>query len=157
ACLTLGTAMLASADKSAEGEKYLTRVQKEFGDVVYGRMWGGKPATLGQMAGYALFEANCLVIGKPAPETAAQDLDGKAVKLTDLKGKVVILDYWATWCGPCKAMIPHNKELTAKMKGRPFVLVSVSGDEKVETVKTFLEKTEMPWTHWFTGVEDDSL
>jgi thiol-disulfide isomerase/thioredoxin len=92
-------------------------------------------------------------VGKPAPEVNISDIDGKKVKLSDLKGKVVVLDFWATWCGPCKAMIPHTRELVKKMDGKPFVFVSISADDKKETVKQFVEKTPMPWTHWFSGPE----
>jgi len=90
--------------------------------------------------------------GKPAPEVVSQDPEGKMVKLSDLKGKVVVLDFWATWCGPCKAMIPHTKELVKKLEGKPFVFVSVSADDKKETLQDFLKKTSMPWTHWWAGV-----
>lgn len=90
-----------------------------------------------------------LGVGKPAPEAISKTLDDKVVKLADLKGKVVLLDIWATWCGPCRAMIPHERDLVKKMKDKPFVLVSVSADDKKETLQKFLEKEEMPWTHWW--------
>lgn len=92
-----------------------------------------------------------LSIGKAAPEVISQDLDGKKVKLSDLKGKVVVLDIWATWCGPCIKMIPHTRKLVEKMKDKPFVFVSVSADAKKETLEAFVKKTPMPWTHWWEG------
>ncbi len=90
-------------------------------------------------------------IGLPAPETVSHDLSGKDVKLSDLKGKVVVLDFWGVWCGWCVKMIPQTNELHKKMKGKPLAIVSVSSDGKPEDVKNFLKKTEMPWTHWFDG------
>ncbi|MCS6865767.1 MAG: TlpA disulfide reductase family protein [Gemmataceae bacterium] len=90
-----------------------------------------------------------LGIGKPAPDVTSKLLDGKEVKLSDYKGKVVLLDIWATWCGPCRAMIPHERELVKKLKDKPFVLISVSADDKKETLEKFLEKEEMPWVHWW--------
>lgn len=100
-----------------------------------------------------LFEIRNLVIGQAAPEAESNDLDGKAVKLSEHKGKVVVLDFWATWCGPCVGMIPHEREMVKKLEGKPFVFISVSADDKKEKVKDFLEREKMPWTHWWNGPE----
>lgn len=92
-----------------------------------------------------------VTVGKPAPEVESVDLDGKKVKLSDYKGKVVVVDIWATWCPPCRAMIPHSKKLTEKHKDKAFAFIGVSADDKPETVKEFMKKTPMPWTHWWNG------
>lgn len=89
--------------------------------------------------------------GKVAPEVVSQNLDGKKVKLSDLRGKVVVLDIWATWCPPCRAMIPHEREMVKSLEGKPFVLVSISADAKKETLTDFIKKEPMPWTHWWNG------
>jgi thiol-disulfide isomerase/thioredoxin len=98
-----------------------------------------------------------LVPGRLAPDVASKLLDGKEIKLSSYKGKVVLLDIWATWCGPCRAMIPHERELVAKMKNKPFVLVSASADVKKETLQKFLEKEEMPWTHWWDNGPESAV
>jgi peroxiredoxin len=76
---------------------------------------------------------------KPAPEFALKDADGKTVHLEDYKGKVVLLDFFATWCGPCKIEIPWFMELERKNKDRGFSVLGVSmDDEGWEVVKPFL-------------------
>jgi thiol-disulfide isomerase/thioredoxin len=92
-----------------------------------------------------------LSIGKVAPEVVSKDLDGKEVKLSQYRGKVVVLDIWATWCGPCRAMIPHERELVKKLEGKKFALISISADAKKETLTNFLKKEPMPWVHWWNG------
>ena len=97
-------------------------------------------------------------VGKPAPEVESITLEGKKVKLSDYKGKVVLLDIWATWCPPCRAMIPHERELVKKMAKKPFVLVSVSADDEKDALVKFLEKEPMPWVHWWdSGAESPVL
>ena len=59
-------------------------------------------------------------LGKPAPEIDGVDLDGRSMKLSDYRGKVVLLSFWATWCGPCMKMVPHEREI-GKTFGRQAV------------------------------------
>jgi thiol-disulfide isomerase/thioredoxin len=90
-------------------------------------------------------------VGNPIPEVEGTDLDGKKAKLSALKGKVVLFDIWATWCPPCRAMIPHERELVEKYKDKPFAIVSVSADDDKADLTEFLSKEAMPWTHWWDG------
>ena len=95
------------------------------------------------------------LIGRVAPEVKCENLDGQTVKLSALRGKVVVLDIWATWCGPCRAMIPHERELVQRLQYKSFALVSISVDDKKETVVNFLKREPMPWTHWWCGIVKD--
>jgi thiol-disulfide isomerase/thioredoxin len=123
---------LAKAE-GAEAEK----IKKEMGEL--------------RKLGVEKFKMRDIFIGGKMDDLKSEDLDGKAVKLSDHKGKVVVLDIWATWCPPCRAMIPHERELVKKLKDKPFVLVSVSFDAEKKTLTDFLEKEKMPWVHWFNG------
>ena len=81
---------------------------------------------------------------KPAPEFALKDADGRPVKLSDFRGKVVLLDFWATWCGPCKIEIPWFIEFERKHKDRGFAVIGVSMDEEGwEVVKPFLSRMQV--------------
>ena len=74
-----------------------------------------------------------------APDFTLKDSEGKTVRLSDFKGKVVVLDFWATWCGPCKIEIPWFVDLQRKNKDRGFEVIGVSMDEEGwEIVKPFL-------------------
>lgn len=66
---------------------------------------------------------------KPAPDFTLKDADGKPVKLSDYKGKVVLLNFWATWCGPCKIEIPWFMEFEQQYKDKNFAVLGVSLDE----------------------------
>jgi thiol-disulfide isomerase/thioredoxin len=121
---------------SAKGEE-LEKVKKEMAEY--------------RKIGVEKYKMKDLFVGAKMADLKSEDLDGKAVKLSDHKGKVVVLDIWATWCPPCRAMIPHERELVKKLKDKPFVLVSVSFDEEKKTLTDFLEKEKMPWVHWFNG------
>ena len=65
-----------------------------------------------------------VTIGSVAKDFAMQDVDGKQVRLADYAGKVVILDFWATWCGPCKAALPHVQEVATKCKDQDVVVIA---------------------------------
>jgi peroxiredoxin len=77
----------------------------------------------------------------PAPEFALKDADGKTVHLADYRGKVVLLDFFATWCGPCKIEIPWFMDIERKNKDKGFAVIGVAmDDEGWEIVKPFLGK-----------------
>jgi len=69
-------------------------------------------------------------IGKSAPKLELSDWKGNAVSSEMMKGKVVIIDFWATWCPPCKKGVPHNNELAKKFAGQALMIGACAGDEQ---------------------------
>jgi thiol-disulfide isomerase/thioredoxin len=80
--------------------------------------------------------------GKAAPDFSLKTIDGKDVKLSDMKGSVVLLDFWATWCPPCRASLPHlNKVSQDKaLADKGLKVYSINCKEKPDTAKDFLTK-----------------
>src|SRR5258708_4033486 len=77
---------------------------------------------------------------KSAPEFSLKDAQGRTVKLSEYKGKVVLLNFWATWCGPCKIEIPWFTDFEQKYKDRGFAVLGVSmDDDGWESVKPYIE------------------
>ena len=78
---------------------------------------------------------------RPAPDFLLPDMRGQAVRLSQLKGKVILLNVWATWCGPCRKEMPTMEALAHKLSGEDFVLLAVSQDvDGAVTVKPYLQE-----------------
>ena len=80
-----------------------------------------------------------------APPFALTTLEGKRVTLDGLHGQVVLLDFWATWCVPCRQFLPRLRKLAADLKDEPFTLISVSWDEDTDAWKQFIAANHMSW------------
>lgn len=88
--------------------------------------------------------------GEAAPEFSAVTLDDASLALGDLTGKVVLLDFWATWCGPCVAEIPKLIKLHEKYGGREdFVMIGISLDQSRSALSTFIKQRKMGWQQVF--------
>ncbi len=85
--------------------------------------------------------------GAVASDFTLQDMSGKNVKLSDYKGKVVLLDFWATWCPPCRASIPSIEKIHKAYKDRGLVVLAVSLDEgDWDSVKSFITESHITYT-----------
>lgn len=98
----------------------------------------------------------CDAQAKPAPlDLSFKDMSGKDVRLSDYKGKIIFLNFWATWCGPCKLEIPHFIELQEKYRDKGVVFLGLSVDDPVEKLKPFADKYKINYPVLVGLGEDD--
>ncbi|MGB7769468.1 MAG: TlpA disulfide reductase family protein [Verrucomicrobiia bacterium] len=132
-----------------EAEKAFEIVIKEYADCP--RLMKAGQRSLGKEAEQELFELRNLRTGKMAPDIEAKDLDGTSFKLSDYRGRVTVLVFWASWCGPCMAMVPDERRLVDRMKNQSFVLIGVNGDPKLDDAKRAVAKESMVWRSFWNG------
>ncbi len=92
-----------------------------------------------------------LARARMAPAFAVTTLDGQHVSLDDFQGKVVLIDFWATWCEPCREALPHLRDTAKKFEGQPLVVLSVSLDADEQKWKDFVAKNGMTWLNCRDG------
>lgn len=90
-------------------------------------------------------------VGRPAPEIVVERLNGKSLSLSSLRGKVVLLDVWASWCGPCKQELPMLDAIAGRLRGQGVEVLAVSVDQQRENVVKFMESR----AHWSLTVAHD--
>jgi thiol-disulfide isomerase/thioredoxin len=112
---------------------------------------GPTMATIGEEARAELFELRQLIVGRSAPDIQGEDLAGASFKLSNYRGKVVLLVFWASWCSICLRDIPHEQELVQHFKGRPFALIGVNGDYKREQALNTVAKRGVTWRSFWNG------
>jgi peroxiredoxin len=129
----------------AQAEAALERTVKEFSDIA------GPGDRLDVVAQTDLYEIRYLCPGKSAPEITGKDIDGQPFRLSDHRGKVVLLSFWADWCGPCQAQFPYERSLVERMRGRPFVLLGVNVDEDKDKLRELMTREHITWRSWWDG------
>lgn len=92
-----------------------------------------------------------LARARMAPAFSLTTMDGQRISLDDLQNKIVLIDFWATWCGPCRAALPQMKELVKKFQGQPMLVLSVSLDKDEKAWREFVAKNEMTWPQYYDG------
>lgn len=84
-------------------------------------------------------------------EIAFTAVDGQEIDLEQMRDQVVLVDFWATWCGPCLAEMPHLMESYAKYHDQGFEIVGISLDDNIDTLQKFLSDNQIPWPNYFDG------
>ncbi|HEX9724342.1 MAG TPA: TlpA disulfide reductase family protein [Vicinamibacteria bacterium] len=96
--------------------------------------------------------------GKPAPEFSLKNMTGKTVSLSDYEGKVVLLDFWAVWCGPCKTSLPFLETLRKKYARHGFEVVGLHVDDRrppLDQVMSYLRDRNVSYTNLISTFEVD--
>ena len=108
---------------------------------------------LKKLAEENLFALKHLSLGNQAPEIEAEGVDGKKFKLSDSRGKICVLTFWASWCGPCMQLVPVERALAERMHGKSFAMIGVNGDAILSDAKRAMEREQMTWPSFWNGKE----
>jgi len=102
-------------------------------------------------------QANLLKPGMPIPAVSYPDNHGALKSFEQYKGKIFLIDFWASWCGPCRAAIPKVKELYNKYKDKNFDVVSISIDDSKSDWKKAMDEEKMPWQQWLSPEKNETM
>ena len=114
------------------------------------------PITLAE-AEQNLLNSFAFAVGGALPDVSANRLDGTEESFSAYADEVVLLDFWATWCGPCVESLPKLRELDESLPDERFEILSISVDERLDTVTEFQAEEPMPWANWHIGPESEIL
>ncbi len=102
-------------------------------------------------------QANLLKPGMPVPVVSYSDKDGNQQGFEQYRGKYLLIDFWASWCGPCRQAVPKVKELYAKYKSQGFEVVSISIDDDKKAWQKAMMEEKMPWQQWLSPEKNQTM
>ncbi|MDE0443375.1 MAG: TlpA disulfide reductase family protein [Gammaproteobacteria bacterium] len=114
-----------------------------------------RPMTFADAEGELLYSLRSTTVGGFVSDMTAPRLDGTPDSLSNYAGHVVLVDFWATWCGPCIAAFPKLREMTAELPEEQFQIVGINVDAELETAEDYLENNPLPWVVWHVGDESE--
>ena len=141
----IGTMLRKGDELQGEVAELTRQVSERYGD----QLFQNKPIK-DQLK--SLLDSQKFVVGSLAPDIVGKDHEGKEFRLSEYKGKVVVLDFWADWCPHCRNMYPSQRDLIERLKDKPFVMLGVNGDEEERARKT-IKGGKVTWRTWLDGHE----
>ena len=98
-------------------------------------------------------EAEPPSIGDIAPDFTSKDVNGNTVKLSDYKGKVILIEFWATWCPPCRELTPVLNKIYEKYKDKGFVILALTPEENIDTVISYIKGYDITYPVLITDMK----
>ncbi len=158
---SINAARLEAAERDAKRQRAIETATGLSVGVESQRFGDTRSGSVGTSRTFAEVEADLLrtirhaTVGGTVLEMTGRRLGGTEDRLSAYHGRVVLLNFWATWCVPCIDVLPELRELVAELPADRFALLGISVDEELETVTAFREREPMPWTNWHVGIDSD--
>jgi len=137
-------------DNSEKGAELVKQLKRDFPDTKSGQNSDQILDSIQKQEGAKKIQ-RALVEGATFPGFDEKDVSGKPLAVANYKGKVVLVDFWATWCGPCVAELPNVQKTYEKHHGQGFEIIGVSLDQDETRLKNFTEQKKMTWQQFFDG------
>ena len=138
-------------DDSAQARETILLVQKNYPGTPQAIQAGEVLPQIEKLEAMKTIQQN-LVVGKMFPDFQEKDLDGKPLSVSRFKGKVVLVDFWATWCGPCRIELPNVIATYEKHHKKGFEILGISLDQDASAMKQFMANNKMTWPQYFDGL-----
>ncbi|MEW6157978.1 MAG: TlpA disulfide reductase family protein, partial [Verrucomicrobiota bacterium] len=137
-------------DNNEKGRELIQQVKKDFPETSQGKNADKMLAGIDRQEAGKKVQAQ-LKEGAVFPDFKENDLEGKPLSIANYKGKVVLIDFWATWCGPCVQELPNVLKAYEKYHNKGFDIIGISLDKDKAALTSFIEKRSMPWKQYFDG------
>ncbi len=134
----------------AKATEIVKQMKKDFPDTQQGKNADEILENLNRQAEAQKIKSQ-LVKGAPFPDFEEKDLAGKPLSVANFKGSVVLVDFWATWCGPCVGELPNVIKTYEKHHAKGFEIIGISLDQDEKKLKSFTKEKNMPWPQYFDG------